>query len=438
MSEPRPHIMNDAGTVAYLPGRKMAVVFEKVKTPSTPQVYNISPIDITPWGDDNLFPQTVIAELKKTFVPSVLDWKARALYSGGIVFGKEDDNGNFIRSKRSENPEVWDFFKKSNVKRYAIEAAKDFYWFYNAFPELILSNDRSKIVSLVAQDASYCRWSKQNPKTGLVDYCKINANWELGTANDKQTITRPVIDPYYDPVGNLKARKDSFNYIYPLSYPSPGCSFYQLADWNTMRESGWLDISIAIPKWKKALMKNQISIKYHIQVPDFYWSWKYGKDWDTMSADKRKAARDNELSKFNSFLTGEENAGHSIMTTFRFNEQLNKEYPGWKIEAIDDKVQDGKYIEDSQEASAQMLYMLGVDGTLIGNAPGKGMGAGSGSDKRLAFNIYISLCTSHQDILLEPLAFIRDYNGWDPELEFRFANTLITTLDSGKQYEKVT
>ena len=183
-------------------------------------------------------------------------------------------------------------------------------------------------------------------------------------------------------------------------------------------------------------MKNQISIKYHVQVPEYYWLFKY-ENWKTLKAQERKDLMATELATFNNFLQGEDNSGKSIMTVAKFNEIKGELYPGWKIEAIDDKIQDGKYIEDSQEASSQMLYMLGVDGTLIGNAPGKGMGAGSGSDKRIAFNVYISLCTSHQDLILEPLAFIRDYNGWDPALEFRFANTLITTLDKGKEFEKV-
>ncbi|HMT30417.1 MAG TPA: hypothetical protein PKD91_14175, partial [Bacteroidia bacterium] len=75
----------------------------------------------------------------------------------------------------------------------------------------------------------------------------------------------------------------------------------------------------------------------------------------------------------------------------------------------------------------------GVDPAIIGMTPGKGIGAGSGSDKRIAFNVYVSLCQADRDIILEPLNFIRDYNGWDPELEFRFKYPMITTLDKGKE-----
>ncbi len=76
---------------------------------------------------------------------------------------------------------------------------------------------------------------------------------------------------------------------------------------------------------------------------------------------------------------------------------------------------------------------LGLDPTLIGTAPGKGMGAGSGSDKRVALNIYTSMVLAHADIVLEPFHFIRDYNEWNPLIEFKMRKMLINTLDSGKQ-----
>jgi hypothetical protein len=137
-------------------------------------------------------------------------------------------------------------------------------------------------------------------------------------------------------------------------------------------------------------------------------------------------------------MAGAENTGNSLMVTFSSNPQLQKEYPGWKITAIDNKIRDGIYIEDSQEASSHLLFALAVDPTLIGSAPGKGMGAGSGSDKQAAFNQYISLCQAHADIILEPLHFIRDYNGWDPRLTFKFKREILAPQTSGKpQLEKV-
>ena len=73
---------------------------------------------------------------------------------------------------------------------------------------------------------------------------------------------------------------------------------------------------------------------------------------------------------------------------------------------------------------------MGVDPSVIGaGIPGGKLGAGSGSDKRVAFNILQSLKTADRDITLSILEFIQDFNDWDPKIKFAFENIEITTLD---------
>ena len=111
------------------------------------------------------------------------------------------------------------------------------------------------------------------------------------------------------------------------------------------------------------------------------------------------------------------------MVTFVSDPRYNKEYQGWKIEAIDNKIKDGIYIEDSNEASSHLLYALSMDPTIIGSQPGSKLGSGSGSDKQVAFNIYIDTVKAHQDLILEPFRWIAEYNGWEP-YTFKFKNSL--------------
>ena len=94
--------------------------------------------------------------------------------------------------------------------------------------------------------------------------------------------------------------------------------------------------------------------------------------------------------------------------------------------------------EDSQESASHVFTAGGVAPTLMGIQPGKNMGAGSGSDARVAFNNFISTSTFEQHLVLEVLHFIRDYNGWPENLEFRFKQPLIMTLDKGKQTQQQT
>ena len=428
-------IINSDLTSSYLPAISAAITFKDNKgaQPTTVLPKLTSAGDVSFWGDDNLFPQTVISDVAaSTIVQPVLEWKAKALYSGGLVYGslQVDETGKETL-KRIIDPEIEDFFKKTLINRYLIEACNDFYWFYNGFNEIILTKDRSKIVALTSQEATYSRWAKRNTSTGQIEKCYINANWDNG-GTVENSISVPVIDPYFDAVENLRSGKE-YKYIYPTFYPTPGKSYYQLAGWNSLRESGWLEFAKSIPLFKKNLMKNQISIKYHIEVAQDWWSWKY-PDFTSFDAKKKKETMEAELSTFNDLMVGHEKTGKSIMSTFKTDPHTGKEYVGWRIQAIDDKIKDGIYIEDSQEASSHHFSALGVDPTLIGISPGKGMGAGSGSDKRVAFNIYIANTKAEQDLILEPIDFIAQYNNWTsriPGLTFWFKSYWIATLDQG-------
>lgn len=397
--------------------------------------------DVSPWGNNNLFPQNVIKDLEKhPWIGSVLDYKARALYGKGVVVGrvvdyKDDGTEIFKPYKPSERPDIYSWLNKSQFERnYLFPACRDLYLYYNVFPELILSNDRQQIAVIRTNDASFCRWGMQDDK-GKIKMCYITPNWGNGgsSANADKV---PVLDPFYDPAGQLK-KLNGYKYIYPVSYPTSGRSYYQLAHWNSIRTSGLLDWANAVIKYKQKLMDNQITIKYLIETSLDFWKWKY-PNWDSMKPDEKSAAIQTEKTNFDTYLQGQQNAGKSIMTLMLTDPHTKQPIPGLKITPIDDLIKDGKYIEDSQEASSHLLYALGIDGTLIGSAPGKGMGAGSGSDKRVAFNNYISLCEIHKDIILEPLYIIRDYNGWGEEVEFRFRSSFIETLDKGVQVSNST
>ncbi|QNF34361.1 hypothetical protein HUW51_17125 [Adhaeribacter swui] len=394
------------------------------------------------WGDDNLFPQNVRKEVEKnTILPTVLQRRAEFWYGGGIVYGTLEgydakNNEIFRRAQPGQFPDVDLFYQRSKINRYAFEGFMDLSWWANTFPELILSRDRKKINKITIQEAPYCRYSKADKSTGAFKYVYVNANWGDGGKHDDEYATPvPVLDPYADPVEDLQSRTDSFKYIYPVSIPSPEKNAYQLASWNSIRRSGWLEVAQAIPEFKKALFKNQLTIKYVVEVHSSYWLWKY-KDWETKTDDERRKIISDELDEFDKVMAGTEGAGKSIMTTTITVD--GETIAAFKVTAIDDKLKTGLYIEDSQEASSHIFTALGLAPTLMGISPGKGMGAGSGSDARVAFNNFISTSKFQQDLILEPLHLVRDYNGWDPNLVFRIQNPLIMTLDAGQPVQQET
>jgi hypothetical protein len=379
--------------------------------------------DLIQWGPDNLFPQNILKDIRtNTIIGPTLKRQAEIAYDD-IIYGTEDENGNF---KRVIDEKVEAFFRRSHINRYSISALRAFYFFYLAVPELILTKDKKEVYSIRCDRTAHFRFMKQN-NMGIITHGYMNADWESHSSlEDSEYVTKiPLINIYDDPA-SLKDGSE-FKYIYPLAYPTEDEKFYPLVDWNSARTSGWLDVAQSIPLFKKALFKNQITMKYLIQVPSWWWEWKY-PGFEKFGEKLRKETIEFEADKFEKFTKGEDNTGNSLMVTFISDPKYQKEYKGWTVEAIDNKLKDGIYIEDSNEASSHLLYALSMDPTLIGAMPGSKLGSGSGSDKRVAFNIYINTIKPHQDLILEPLPWIGEYNGWTP-YKYKFKNQLESNSD---------
>lgn len=424
------------GDVAY--SKKSAATFKLNAPNSTNAVkreYEKEQNIIASWGGDNLRPQNVFNSLAKLpQAKQIISWQAKTLYSGGLVYGTIDidDKGNEVFTRKKDKT-IDEFFKQVNINRYLLEACIDYYWFGNPVDEILVDKTNRSIIGLASQDSSFFRLGLQDKQTGKITTGYLSANWA-----DYEPITKlkpfNMIDAYGDRFKQVK-EGNSDRYLYHRSLPTPGSVFYGELPWHNLIESGWLEVAQAIPAFKKALFKNQITIKYHIEIANWYWEWKYENEWAKFTPNEKRAKIKEELDLIESSLSGADNTGKSVKSLMRENANGGFD-SAVKITAIDDKIKSGIYIEDSQEAFSNILFSYGVDPTLVGNAPGKNMGGGSGSDKRIAYNIYILSTKADQDLILEPLNFIRDYNGWDENIVFMFKNYYIATLEEGKEVSK--
>ncbi|RNI27667.1 hypothetical protein EFA69_16240 [Rufibacter immobilis] len=416
--------------------------------PYTPQDENAkkNAIDkkIAKWGKNNLFPQEVMRDIDKNpELSATIYWKSNAIISGGLVYGHVDidANGN-ERLVREIDPAVEEWNQSTNIDRYLRESSLEFYKFWNVWPTIMMNKGYDYISSLYCQESAFSRWGVQN-EDGVIEEAYFNAQWEKNPRISAKTTKQiPVIDPYFQAVEQLKEeakKRQVAEWIYPIAGTSSGYTYYQVAPWNSIRNSAWLEVANAIPVFKAALMKNAITVKYHIKVPDYFWSWKY-PEWETKPEEEKTKLQKKEYQRFTEFLTSAENAGKTIFTVFKTTAE-GTEWAGWKIEEISDKTKDGAYLEDSQEASSHIFFSQGVDPTLIGRTPGKGLGAGSGSDKRVAYNIWIANSKPEMDLLLEPVDFCYRFNGFKSKVTGRpyklwFKNYWITSLDQGKETQQ--
>jgi len=391
---------------------------------------------IADWGDENDFPTKArAAKESNPDLASALDWKARALYAGGIHYTIKDKSTGLpadmaLPDVRKMAYEIDQFVFRN--RQFPLQSSIDFYDLYNAFAEVILTDDRQKIDRIVALEARNCRYKKRD-KTGKLTQLYIHPDWMGWNGSDEDPKLKKIdlIDPLIADPEKMKADKGkTLRYAYPIGYPT-GKNYYQLPHWWSVKVSKWLDFANMIPTVKDTILKNIALIRYHVQMPS-YWMGERYKNWASMTDAEKKTATEKEFQIINNVLTKPENTGKSIFTVFKVLESTGKEYGGWKIEAVDDKMKDGALLADSSEATIKIFSATSIDPALHGLIPGAGGSNRSGSDKREALNIYMSLIQAHEDCILDAHQLATWYNGWTNEnfeTKFLFRKPLLQTLN---------
>ena len=378
---------------------------------------NASKVQLASWGSDNLWPQNRKEAIKKhtEFAP-LLEKKVAFLMGIGVfpvkITGFQNNTLQYEIAK-DEAPEAYKFLTSRKFLRWFLEASVDYAYFKNIFPELILNPDRKSIDAIAHQEATQSRLSVQTDK-GEIKWCVLNANWEQ--YNEKYTKRLPVIDNRKTKdVQLVKKQLGKFHYIYVGNYPSPGDGYYQTPSHEGYFLSEWYDVAMAIPKFKKYLMKNQMSLKYHIEIDTEYWEHRYPK-WKSFDFKKKKETVAAEMKAFSDQVTGEDKGGMAVTSVMKWVQSHNVHRPFWKINVLKKEKVDGEYIEDSREASMHLQRSLGLDPAIVGAGPGRDNAtAGSGSDKWAAIKIYLATLWPERQALLDVIFFIFEYNGWDKD-----------------------
>jgi len=385
------------------------------------------------WGDGNDRPQEIIEAIEKNLLlPRVIEFKRDILMSGGLVYGRViTEKGRELLEPIQEN-EIDDWLAESGAESYIEEATEDLFTFGNIFPELNL-NMRREIAQIQELDASECRLEKQKldgRNKAAIQNVYVSANWDQATQNDLAIVD--AIDPFINPGAQIKNGR-KYKYVLPIRTLSRGKKYYQRSPVESLMDSGWLDVANSIPKWKKAVMDNQLTIKWHIQINEAWLRWKYS-DWDSVDDEERTKRKKDLAEKFMKVMKGSDQAGGAHLSTFK--QENGQEIIGWKIEPIKhDKFGDKTYIEDATASDAHIMYSQGVDPALMGIVASSGMSAGSGSDKRMALNQLILMMRPAQRKILMPLNLKSKLDGWaqkyakDGRFAFQFMNFHIATLD---------
>lgn len=393
-----------------------------------------------PNGSNNLLPQDIAEESRRnTIIPTILDRKARLYYSGGLQYGilEYDETGEreIYKPQLKAKPEILKYLRKARYEKVVREAALNLVWYYRFYVEFIKSNDGKKIARLKIHPVRECRKAWPDKRTGKTKFIYINANWKTDPNGLLAKEVAFIDDDVYDPVEEIRKHKAK-NIVMEFAMPSIDTKHYTLAPWDSIRQSNWLKLAEQIPAFKTALMKFQTTIKYVVDVSIEYFLWKYPK-YKEKSEKEQAAIRTKFLKDLDDNVVGPEKAGKMLMNLVHRTQQGDP-IPGLSITAVDDKIKDGIYIEDSQEASNHTFIALDSDPVASGTGQ-RAFGSGGGSDKGVAQNIALLLSRPFQDLIAEPFRMMGEFNEWeDPEnpLIWRFRLNFMQTESSRQQITK--
>lgn len=421
---------------AYIIGKtltlfdKKKVVHTEVKTHHT----DSSSDDYITWGEDNTAPQQLFKKfLKVDAAVGGLDVLASAHYGTGFKLFKDEMQGQSIQSVEqllSTFPEVQSFFNRTRWQIFMSEIVYDYELYNVAFPEFLLSPDKSKIISVKRHQAAHCRFGKPNKKTGMPEKIFINKDWEAYDEDFTAIVPCFSATMWIEEIQQICKMRNIDRFIIPITGILTTEKVYPKVGWHSSFRNGWADVVLSVPEFKKYMFENQLNIKYLVYVADDFFAHKFGQDsWVHFSDEKKEELRIELVNKIDQHLSGNKSSGRSLISPY-FRDQNNNLIKGIEITPIDDKIKDGNFLPDAASGNSQILFSMGVDPCLLGaGIPGGKNLSGSGSDKREAYTILCSRMPIRRSRTLEIFNKIRDWNGWDSALYGNYPNVNLTTLD---------
>lgn len=397
--------------------------------------------EVAKWGSNNLLPNEMAADIEATGVLSAgIDAKVRiALGKGPMpakIIGYNDDGYEVLEFVN--DPEIMDWLEGTNAYKQSYDSMKDLYGLGNAFQQTLFTPDRKYMLAYKRQDACECRFQT------IKDRNPIAHVWMSGDWKQYSSMNPDMSDKHFDkvpllnrdfPLFDLQSRTSGSTFMLALQYNLTGRHYYAPSPWYSAKK--WVKIAQGIPTMKEAMVNNQMTIKYMVDIHPGFWNT-YDRKYDSYSLDEKQRVQDDFFDRVEQYLVGGDNAYKSMFNTMVLDTATASMVPAIKITPIADNTRDGKMVIDSASANMEILLPLMINSALLGvDFPGSGAGggAGSGSDIREAYLVQVMLQEMERKQNNTVFDIAKKVNGWSqriPNLVFRYPNQILTTLNTGK------
>lgn len=319
------------------------------------------------------------------------------------LFNKKIVDGKVIYERVLSN-DIEQWMLEDNYQDKLRQKTTDLYMLGNCFSEMVFSKSGT-VLSTAHMMPTEARSSVINNKRIIEKY--FIGDWiNSSLLKDKETV-----DSYENVAGKNKLTKAI---VHGKKY-FPGQHHYGIPVWWGVKN--WIYLANQIPLFHLAGLTKGYNMRWHIKIPVSY--------FDQFPENERAKEEEELMDRMDKYLAGAENAGKAFVSRFSQN------HPEWKIEPLSSEIYDDAYKDIFTHSNTALSSANNIDPSLAGyDTSGK---LSSGSEKRNSYLIHTTLKTPYyRSILLKELYLIKKHNKWDPNIEFRFLDTELQTLDVNK------
>ena len=411
------------------------------ENPDEPYV-NYGEYKVLAWGRHNDFPHEADAIISSTSVLNTGLKFLRQLTIGQGLYpctvSGFDEKGNELLAAVNDKSVV-SLLNSRMIRKYNEKISRDYFKFGVAFV-LLIPNVNGQIIGLQPVNARFVRLTK--PDTNGNQKAIVSGAWPKSPGVDGDVPQVYDVLMEYDPDLHLDLLKKNGRMNRPVCYVVRDTwsnrEHYCEPVWLSAYKLGWIDIAHMVPTFLRHAYKNQVTWKWHVQIPYSYWEHRFPSDdpkYDT--PDKRKAAIQNAMNEIEDNLCGTQNAEKPLVTHYSVNEMTGKTEEKWEITALDNKYKGGENLVTSAAANSEILFALMVNPNVFGAGMPGGSYAGNqgGSNIREAFLVNIANAWIDRQTFLDPIILLLKQLGHS-EVEIRYRNTVLVTLDKGSGTQK--
>ena len=413
------------------------------------QDYDLQPIvkdkyKIAPWGPDNCLPNHLLKKIADNDIVSAnLKFNRDVCFGLGpkLIRAKAWKNGKMTEYEDVVSGKEYDFFQRNDIPLFILQQLQDMVTFDNVWAELNYDAHSPDIYTIRHREATFSRWSLQDSR-GVINWHYYCSGWDKTPGSKEYPIRATYVMDEFNAINDLKMyAATKRRLIFSAYMPSPGHPYYSRPSWYSIFTSGWYDHSVMVPKLKKAILKNQLGVKYIIYVSPDYFEDIFKKE--AINRNDRAAVQariDKEKQAFSDYLSGENNANKAILSLKKMFPSANggaNEQKWIEIVPVQNDMKGGEYIDDTESTANIICYAMGVHSALIGATPGKNTNSLGGSNARELYLMKQALMKPVVDRCLRSLQIIKEYNKWDKDIFITIPEYIFTTLDQNKSGKEV-